>query len=322
MSLGSIVSDAANAALGIKGTSHTTLQDFLTKFSDSAGKYANSLNPLNTFEVSFKFQPTLDPTADGDDSDWLSRLGSSLKGAAIGAAKNLVNNVTGGLLGSLFNDKNGVIKAHNKFETEESGQSYSFMHYLAAANLLVGDENEWFGAAGQAPKPLEIQLGYYVQDITIPQLKIPDGGKATTLVGEFPVNGAYVIPDTNTLQMTILNTKLPLTERIFYPWMREVCNPYWAYTSQPYTTATITVDFTKHTDLKYVFCGCRPSNLQMIQANQENDQSFKRQVSFIFDFMFITSELTTMESTTDKLLGAGKTVFNAASNMVNFNSSH
>ena len=38
----------------------------------------------------------------------------------------------------------------------------------------------------------------------------------------------------------------------------------------------------------------------------------------MFDFMFVTSKLTTMESLTDKLLGAGATVFNAAAGMVNF----
>lgn len=316
MSLANIVSDAATSAFGIQRNRNTRLQDFLTKFSDNSGKAVNQLNPLNTFEVNFKFEPTLDQ-ATVVDSKWLNRLGDSLKSSGIAAAKNLVNNATGGLLGSLMNNVDGVMTAHNSFNSEEGEQSYSFMHYLAAANLLVGDENEWFGAAGQAPKPLELQLGYYVQDITIPQLKMAEGGKMTTLIGEFPVNGSYIVPDNTSLQMTILNTKLPLIERIFYPWMREVTLPQWSYNTQPYTTATITIDFSKHTDLQYVFCGCRPCNLQMINANQQNDQVFKRQVSFLFDFMFITSKLTTMESTTSKLLGAGKTLFNAGAQMLN-----
>lgn len=316
MSLENIVSDAATSAFGIQSNRNTRLQDFLTKFSDNSGKAVNQLNPLNTFEVNFKFEPTLDQ-ATVVDPKWLNRLGDSLKSSGIAAAKNLVNNATGGLLGSLMNNVDGVMTAHNSFNSEEGEQSYSFMHYLAAANLLVGDENEWFGAAGQAPKPLELQLGYYVQDITIPQLKMAEGGKTTTLIGEFPVNGSYIVPDNTSLQMTILNTKLPLIERIFYPWMREVTLPQWSYNKQPYTTATITIDFSKHTDLQYVFCGCRPCNLQMINANQQNDQAFKRQVSFLFDFMFITSKLTTMESTTSKLLGAGKTLFNAGAQMLN-----
>jgi len=52
MSLQSIVSNAANATFGT-GTSPSgsSLQEFLSKFSDSSGKYANRLDPLNTFEV-------------------------------------------------------------------------------------------------------------------------------------------------------------------------------------------------------------------------------------------------------------------------------
>ena len=60
-------------------------------------------------------------------------------------------------------------------------------------------------------------------------LKIPDGGKSTTMVGDVPVNGTVVIPDNNQIQLKIINTKLPLCERIFYPWMREVTLPWWQY---------------------------------------------------------------------------------------------
>ena len=313
--LAGIISDAANAALGTSNSQQTTIHDFLAKFSDSSGKYGNQLNPLNTFEVSFKFYPTKASEATSKNKSWLTKMTDSLTSSAISAEKNAVNNLTGGLLASLNNDADGVMNMHNSYAS--NGKKYSFMHYLAAANLLVGDENTWFGGAGQASEPLELQLGFYVQDITIPQLKMVDTGKSTTLMGEFPINGGYVIPDNTQIQMTILNTKLPLIERIFYPWLKEVTLPFWSYESQPYTTATITVDFTKHTDLKYVFCGCRPCNLQMIQANQENDQSFKRQVSFMFDYMFITSDLTIMPSTKDKLLGAGKTLINSAASMLN-----
>lgn len=64
--------------------------------------------------------------------------------------------------------------------------------------------------------------------------------------------------------MNIVNTKAPLAERVFYPWMRETTLPYWSYTNQPYTTATITVNFEKHTDMQYVFVGCRPSNIETL----------------------------------------------------------
>jgi len=127
-----------------------------------------------------------------------------------------------------------------------------------------------------------------------------------------------VIPDNNNLQLDILCTKLPLHERIFYPWMREVTLPYWSYATQPYTTATITIDFNKHTDLKYVFCGCRPTSIDTIQPTQEPNGSITRQVTFLFDFMFIESNDTTVESVENKLLSTGKTLLNSAGKMMNF----
>jgi hypothetical protein len=73
--------------------------------------------------------------------------------------------------------------------------------------------------------------------------------KSNTYLGDFLLNIGSVIPDNNTITMDILCTKLPLHERIFYPWMREVTLPFWSYDTQPFTTATIKVDFSKHTDI-------------------------------------------------------------------------
>lgn len=315
MSLGGIISNTVNSAF--ENSKYTTgLHDFLSKFSDSSGKHINQINPLNTFEVCFKFHPTLGDlktdTIEKTDTDWYK----TLKNSGIQAAKNAMNNVTGGLLASLENDKNGVINAHNGFEN--SGK-YSFMHYLTTSNLLIGGENEFFGAAGNSQKnmPLDLQLGYYIQSIDIPPFKLTEGGKSVSLMGEFPINGQYVQTESFNLVMTILNTKLPICERIFYPWMKEITLPVWSYQTQPYTTATITIDFNKHTDLKYVFCGCRPSQIEAYKANQENDEVTKRSVTFLFDQAYIMSDLTTMSSLKDKLLGAGTTLFNSAAGMIN-----
>lgn len=89
-----------------------------------------------------------------------------------------------------------------------------------------------------------------------------------TVVGDFPINGTYVKTDSQILTMKLLNTKVPLMERIFYPWLRETSAPWWNYDSQPYTTATITVDFSKHSDIKYVYVGCRPQKIISMQASQ------------------------------------------------------
>ena len=42
------------------------------------------------------------------------------------------------------------------------------------------------------------------------------------------------------------------------------------------TTATITIDFRKHTDIQYIFYGCRPTNLDLIQPTQEPNTSITR----------------------------------------------
>lgn len=146
-----------------------------------------------------------------------------------------------------------------------------------------------------------------------------DGGKVTSVLGEFPVNGDFVMPDNNTLVFVLVNTKVPLMERIFYPWMREVTLPWWSYETQPYTTATVTIDFTKHSDVKYVFYGCRPTQVNLQQANQDpSGDNLKRQVTLTFDYMIITSSLGVTESVKDKLIGSGKTLFNSAAKLVNF----
>lgn len=311
--LGSVIGNAVGAVAGNSGG--TTLQDFLSRFGSAEGKWINMLDPLNTFDLTFQFYPAPSPKKKKDKS-LLSKLGSSLVGSAKSAVKEGLNSMTGGLLGSFMNGKVDIMKKKKEFG--KVGKE-TFLEWLASANLLVGAE-DWIGEkAGQAVRPLEIQLGLYCQDITIPNLRMVDGGKVTTQLGEFPVNGNYILPDSNNLQFTFVNTKVPIMERIFYPWMREVTLPWWSYESQPYTTATITVDFTKHNDIKYMFFGARPAQINMQQAHQDpSGDNLKRQVTMMFDFMIVTSSLKNTESVKDKLLSSGKTLFNSASKLANF----
>lgn len=51
--LGGIINNAVDAAVG--KSSGTTLQDFLSNFSSSEGIWAKQIDPLATFDVSFKF---------------------------------------------------------------------------------------------------------------------------------------------------------------------------------------------------------------------------------------------------------------------------
>lgn len=128
----------------------------------------------------------------------------------------------------------------------------------------------------------------------------------------------FITPDNNELMLTVLNTKLPISEFLFYPWMREVTLPYWSYDTQPYTTATVTIDFSKHMDLQYVFCGCRPKTIQTLQPNNVVDGSaLKRQVTLLFDFMFITShKMEIQPKATDLLLDTASELLGGAGSML------
>ena len=308
--LGGVINSVVGAASG--SSNGTSLQDFLANFSSSDGALVKQIDPFQTFDVKFKFYPS--DWKDDDKKSVLDKLGGAITSAAKSAVKNAVNNATGGLVGAYMNGKIDIEKLHKEFGKRGK---HTFLEYLASASLLVGQE-DWIGeSTGQAVSPLELQLGLYCQSIQLPNMEIIQGGTSQNALGEFPINGQYVKCDSNVITMSILNTKVPLHERIFYPWMKEVTLPWWNYNSQPYTTATIIVDFTKHNDIKYVFCGCRPQKVIMNQATQEPTASMTRDVSFLFDYMMITSKLKSSESITDKLLSAGKTLVQGAGNLIN-----
>ena len=302
-----------NIADAFGSYSGTNLEDFLSKFKGT--KLVDQIDPLATFDVSFKFYPSIDPIA--DDASWLKKLGRSIANNAIDMANNLVDKLSFGFAGLDYGENNLL---HKRKKFEHVGK-HTFMEYVADGNSMVAETSNTsvFNKLGDMKLPLELQLGFYIQTITVPRMTMLGESKATTVVGEIPINGLFVQSDNNKLMMDVINTKLPLIERIFYPWMREVTLPYWSYEKQPYTTATITIDFRKHADIQYIFYGCRPTNLDLIQPTQEPNTSITRQVQFTFDFMSISStELPVTESWMSKLLSEGGTLLNNVTNMVNF----
>lgn len=313
MGLGDVIGKAVDAVTG--NSSGTTLEDFLTKFTPSGGSYVNTIDPLHTFEVSFTFHPPANLASAAESS-----LGDVLKQAGAAAVNNLANNMTGGIAGAMANAaKKGIMDSHASFSPGKD----TFMKYLAEASLLLNaDSVISMGSSGSGgnsgTSPVTLNLGFYIQNVTLPMIKMEDGAVAETMLGKFPTSGRYVNADNNVLVMNVINTKLPLIEMIFYPWMREVTLPYWSYETAPYTTATIKVDMSKHTDIQYVFYGCRPCQLQAMTPTQEPDTTITRDVSFAFDFMFIQSaNMKTSESVLDKVLGTASSLAGAAGNMMN-----
>jgi len=95
--------------------------------------------------------------------------------------------------------------------------------------------------------------------------------------------------------------------------------PYWSYDSQPYTTATVTIDFTKHNDTKYVFCGCRPETFAPLQAQQNTSsgENLTRSVTLAYDMMFVLSDLNKIDSVGSKLMGLAGDLVGGAGKMLN-----
>lgn len=64
--LGNVINNAVGAVTGTSGG--TTLQDFLSRFGSAEGKWINTLDPLNTFDLNFKFYPAPTPKKQKDKS--------------------------------------------------------------------------------------------------------------------------------------------------------------------------------------------------------------------------------------------------------------
>ena len=174
--LAGLVNTTVDAATGT--AHHTTLEDFLNKFNSSAGKYVETIDPLTTFDVVFKFFPN-------DSTSNKKNLAGILKDVGLGMLENLADNAIGGLYSSI---SNGNSSANFDSLRAKCNRDCSFINYLYKANLLDGD---------MLNNTLELSLGEYIQEVTIPHLTIPENSRTTTLIGEFPVNGMYVKPDNN-----------------------------------------------------------------------------------------------------------------------------
>ena len=110
--LGNTVGNAINAYTG--NSSGTNLESFLSKFSNSKGRYVDTIDPLGTFDVKFKFYPTVKAVAAVDK--W-TKVGQSLVNSAVSMGENLLDNATGGLYSSLTEGGAGsVMKAHDDYK--------------------------------------------------------------------------------------------------------------------------------------------------------------------------------------------------------------
>jgi len=136
--LSDTVSNAVNAAKNNgNDVTGTNLQTFLGKFSSSAGKYIDTIDPLGTFDVQFKFYPTLslEEIKNQSKPGKVGRIVSSVVNSAVQAGKNALDNATGGIFSSLMEGgkDDSILKQRKKWEDKHI---HTFMEYLAKANLM------------------------------------------------------------------------------------------------------------------------------------------------------------------------------------------
>ena len=263
-----------------------SLEAFLNNFNSVDGKYLYTIDPLKTFDVNIIF-----------DSECISEGSADNSGGSIGPLgnkiSNLANNITGGLFGKALNSSKSSMSS-----------GYSDIPSIAAASLF-SDGN-----------CTSMNLRYFVQKVTLPNLKIQDGEVSETLFGNLQTHKMAVEPDSKTFTMSILNTKVSLIDRIFYPWMREISYPYWSYNKIPYSTARIEIDMREHNDICYVFLGSRPTTIHSINPTNMLDTTMERDVVFTFDFMYIKSKGENIESVKDTIMNTGKSIVNKAASMI------
>lgn len=260
-----------------------SLQAFISKFNSADGKYAYTIDPLKYFNTRIAF-------AHGNMGGSSNGVTSVLQNGI----SNVLNNVSGGLVGKFKNSANGNMKK----------DGYSDIPSLASATLLEDSTNNI------------LDITYFTQEGTLPGIAVPSDTEAETAFGTLTTHKMAVQPDSKEFSLRILNTKVSLIDRIFYPWMRELSYPYWSYQDQPYETATITIDMTSHNDISYVFLGSRPIKIESTNPTNQLDTNMARSVTFAFDFMYIASVGKNSESIKDTILNTGRSIINRAASTV------
>ena len=256
-----------------------SLEAFLNKFNSPDGKYAYAIDPLKTFKVYVKFNTGSTGAGGGGSSSPL------IKGI-----QSIVNNATGGLFNRLANSSKSTI----------SKDGHADIASLVGQSLIDDGSGNM------------LDLTYFTQEGIIPQISVIDGETSETLVGNIKTHKMMVEPDNKTFSLKILNTRTSIIDRIMYPWMREITYPYWSYQDYPYTTATITIDFSEHNDIAYVFLGARPIQIEPLNPTNALDTNMSRSVTFAFDFMYIMSQGKNSESIKDTIKNTVGGIINKA----------
>lgn len=129
-------------------------------------------------------------------------------------------------------------------------------------------------------------LSKFVQRVQLPNFTVNADTPADTVANAAIMHKMLLNPEQQTFTMDVINTKVPLLEEVFYPWLREIQYPSWQYSSQPFTTADLEIDLTSHSSVSYHLLKCRPTMLDSYNPSQELT-AVTRTVTFTFDLIYV-----------------------------------
>lgn len=269
------------------------IQDFYSKFYSANQSNVTTLDLENTFTIHFSFYPF--EIQSKKQGKIVSKKPKEHSPSTLAIMRsNLQANLTGGLISK--GSSKGVVDLRKSKEGNENTLK-SHMGYITKGLQLIDPGSEG-----------TLDLTEYVQQITIPNLQLNGTDNIDTMFGQFSTSGQIVEPENHDLVINVLNTKLPILETLFYPWMRESTSPVWLYDEQPYTTANITVSMRSHADARYYFYNCFPTRIQTYDPTMSLNSQFSRDVTLRFQYMFIKSSLKVRESKKEKLQALGKSM--------------
>ena len=306
--------NGVSSALGGSGISSSSTQGRLQTFLDTFQSQTNrknifKLDPYNNFTCKFEFTPDKIDTINTED--FWTRAGKSLVNAGFTAAVNAVDNLTGGLFSGaadMFSGQEDINPFSRKETNKGDAGKYTILNNSAEGIFLKKAKSDNSGknlfqkasAAVSAQKNDGTYLGWdltqFVQRINLPNITIPNSENISTILGNFQTTGTLVDVESHEFSIDILNTKLPLIETVFYPWMREVTLPYWSYNQYPYTLGKLTIDLNTHCDVQYIIYGVKPKTVQTYNPSQEFNSNMVRFVTFSFDYMLVKSSGQGQES--------------------------
>lgn len=186
-------------------------------------------------------------------------------------------------------DPLNTFKLYIRENSHTKGETNSLTN-LALDNLGITDfeEKDW--------------LTMFVQSITTPAFNIIPDTEADTVAGSFTTHTMKLNPSGRELSLEVINTKRPIIENFFYPWLRQVQSPKWIFEEVPYATADLIVDMTEHNNLKYHFINCRPTQLETLNPKQALSQELTRTMQITFDFATVETNGKVAESNINKLV--------------------